>query len=395
METDMISDVNEDELWDLADKFEVKEEKEDRTKCISCGSTNLNNNNATGFIECVDCCTCQGRVMDSKPEWSVYEDGKNEGVARCGHATSFFYPKSSLCSEPVRSNDYMVDILQTWMRMKYDEYSLSMNLAYIAHICSKNYLPPAVIENAKLIYKFVHDTREIFRGAKERDGIFSACVQIGAQLQGYYRSPEEIGLMFGASAKLVTNGRNRLTKILYDNPLINSIPPVVPTDFIKRFCYKLNFNEVQIDEIYNLANNVRKIYLASNHQPMSIAAGCVLIYIHIKKLDIAEETVLDVFNITSATTTKIFNKILPYCDVVIDNEKTEMVMNKMIETNYISVSATLKEEMDENTRKLKEELLEMNKAELVIADEETIMKAMDNAKNAKKMKKREKSKIKN
>jgi transcription initiation factor TFIIIB Brf1 subunit/transcription initiation factor TFIIB len=321
METDMIADVNEEELWDLSDKFDTETIKEDKTKCINCKSGNLNSNNNTGFIECIDCGTCQGRVMDNKPEWSVYEDGKNEGIARCGHATSYYYPKSSLCSEPVKSNDYMIDVLQTWIRMKYDEYSLSVNLAYIAHICSKNYLPPAVIENAKLIYKLVHDTRIIIRGVKERNGIFSACVQIGAQLQKYYRSPEEIGVMFDGNAKLVTNGRNRLTKILYDNPLINSIPPVVPTDFIRRFCYKLNFTEKQIDEIYDLADNVRKLYIASNHQPMSIAAGCVLIYVHIKKLNIPEESVLIVFNITSATTTKIFNKILPYCKIIIDNEK--------------------------------------------------------------------------
>lgn len=371
---------NNDE-WDDMDAWEAQEidtTKVERGTCVHCGNKNLHNNCVSGFVECIDCGTCQGGVIDNKPEWSVYEDGKNEGVARCGQATSYYFPKSSLCSNIVKSNNYMIDTLQLWLRMRYDEYSLSDNLTYITHVCSKNSLPPSVTENAKLIYKQVHDTRTIFRGVKERDGIFGACILLGAQIQKYYRSPDEIGAMFNSNGKLITNGRNRLMKILHSNVLLNSIPPVVPTDFIRRFCYKLKFVEKQIDQIYDLADNVTRLYIASDHQPMSIAAGCVLIYIHIHKLEINEDDVLSVFNITSATTNKIYDKILPYCKIIVDNEITTKVVDNLIKTNYISVSADLREQMDANIQRLRNELYEINKNCMVEVDELEFQKQMKN-----------------
>lgn len=387
-------DANHDENndWGDMDAFEAQDidtTKEERGTCGGCGKKNLHNNGVSGFVECLDCGTCQVGVIDSKAEWSVYEDGKNEGVARCGQATSFYFPKSSLCPNISKSSNYMINTLQLWLRMRYDEYSLSDNLTYIAHICGKNCLPPAVIENAKLIYKQVHDTRTIFRGVKERDGIFGACILLGAQMQKYYRSPDEIGAMFNSNGKLITNGRNRLMKILHSNALLNSISPVVPTDFIKRFCYKLNFTEKQIDEIYNLADNVRQLYLASDHQPMSIAAGCVLIYIHIKELEISENEVLAVFNITSATTNKIYDKILPYCKIIINNELTKKVVDNLVATNYISVSPDLQEKMDANTLRLKNELIDINKNMMIEMDENEFQLQLQNIEN-KAMSKKEK-----
>lgn len=391
--------TNNDE-WDDMDTWEKQEvdtTKVEKGTCIDCGGKNLHNNSVSGYTECIDCGTCQGGVIDNKPEWSVYEDGKNEGIARCGQATSYYFPKSSLCSNIVKSNNYMIDTLQLWLRMRYDEYSLSDNLTYITHICSKNCLPPSVTENAKLIYKQVHDTRTIFRGTKERDGIFGACILLGAQIQKYYRSPDEIGAMFNSNGKLITNGRNRLMKILHSNVLLNSIPPVVPTDFIRRFCYKLNFNETQIDEIYDLADNVTRLYIASDHQPMSIAAGCVLIYVHIHNLDINKDEILSVFKITSATTNKIYDKILPYCKIIVDNEITTKVVNNLIKTNYISVSADLREQMDNNIQRLRDELYEINKSSMEEMDENEFQKQIKiiedkaNAKKNRALKKKKKN----
>lgn len=360
----------EDDLFDALDIMNDTSVKKNKHTCVSCSSINITKDYSKGCMRCIDCDVCFGQIFDDKPEWSVYEDGKNEGSVRCGQPTSFFFPKSSMCSNIGGRQNSIIKTLQLWIKMPYNEYSLSKILQFIEHICSKHYLPKSVIDNAKLLYKQVHDTRIIIRGPRRRNGIYGACMFYGAQMQKYYRSPAEIGIMLDMPEKVITNGCNKLKKILRTNKLLNSIIPTSPTDFMERFCYKLEFNRKQIDEIYVLTNNVTKLYLASNHQPMSIAAGCVLIYDHIKGLNMCKKHILDTFNITAVTTDKIFSKILPFCNVIVSDEISNMVRDKLIESKYIAVDSTLQDDLNKRTEEFKRELMEANKEIFETTDED-------------------------
>jgi transcription initiation factor TFIIIB Brf1 subunit/transcription initiation factor TFIIB len=360
-EIDEVDEFNDEDLFDTLDVIHKVDKIKKTSACVNCESTNITNDYSKGCKRCIDCGSCTGQLFDEKAEWSVYEDGKNEGSARCGQPTSFFFPKSSMCSNIGGRQNSIIKTLQLWIKMPYNEYSLSKILQFIEHICSKHYLPKSVIDNAKLLYKQVHDTRIIIRGPRRRNGIYGACMFYGAQMQKYYRSPAEIGIMLDMPEKVITNGCNKLKKILRTNKLLNSIIPTTPTDFMERFCYKLEFNRIQIDEIYVLTNNVTKLYLASNHQPMSIAAGCVLIYDHIKKLNMSKKHILDTFNITAVTTDKIFSKILPFCDVIVSDKIADMVRDKLIESKYIAVDSGLQDRLNSRTEEFKQELMELNK----------------------------------
>ena len=60
----------------------------------------------------------------------MYEDGKGEGSMRCGAATNFFLPKSSL-GTTISGKKSVLKMLQNWNQMPYKERSLSEVLQHL------------------------------------------------------------------------------------------------------------------------------------------------------------------------------------------------------------------------------------------------------------------------
>ena len=52
------------------------------------------------------------------------------------------------------------------------------------------------------------------------------------------------------------------------------------SDFIKRFAKKLELSEDDINKALDISDNIRKLDLASTHEPPSVAAGCLLLVIN-------------------------------------------------------------------------------------------------------------------
>jgi len=348
----------DDDLWEALDNINTVV-KDNKNKCDNCDSINIISDHSKGCKRCLDCGTCFGQIYDEKPEWSIYEDGHNEGTARCSQPTSFFYPKSSMCTAITGKKGSIIRTLQMWDQMIYQEYTLLNVLTFLEYICGKNYLPKSVTENAKILYKQIHDKRIIIRGEKKRYGVYGGCIYHGAKLQGYYRSTDEIATYLNTSPTVITSGTSRVKKILRDNKLLNTIPPTTPLDFIERYCYKLGFTKEQIDVVCRITRNNDRLFLTSNHQPMSVGASCVLLYIKMYDIGISKKTVLDTFNITAVTTDKIYNKIYPFRSVVVDDKATDLVVRKFTESKYITIDPSVQDEMAKNSQQLRDELFEL------------------------------------
>jgi len=299
-------DLNEDNMLDLIDSMDsnksISVEKSESNKskytCIGCEGRNLVQDYSKGCVKCTDCGICTTQIFDENPEWSLYEDGKGEGSVRCGPATNFFLPKSSLGTTISGKGYSVLKMLQTWNQMPYKERSLSDILQHLEQVCKKNNLPKSVIDNVKILYKQIHDlkyeTEEkkdknvIIRG-HNRKGIYGACVYYGAQLQGYSRQVKEIATMFSATIKVITKGIRKFNDLMKKNNLINTISSTTPNDHIERFCQKLKLKKEQVQQIKIISNNITRLYLASNHQPTSIAAGAILVYSNIYEVDIQKK----------------------------------------------------------------------------------------------------------
>jgi transcription initiation factor TFIIIB Brf1 subunit/transcription initiation factor TFIIB len=378
-------DLNEDNMLDLIDSMdsnksisiEYKSKTTTKYTCIGCDGKNLVQDYSKGCVKCIDCGICSTQIFDENPEWSLYEDGKGEGSVRCGPATNFFLPKSSLGTTISGKGYSVLKMLQTWNQMPYKERSLSDILQHLEQVCKKNNLPKSVIDNVKILYKQIHDlkyeTEEkkdksvIIRG-DNRTGIYGACVYYGAQLQGYSRQVKEIATMLSTTIKVVTKGIRKFNDLMKKNNLINTISSTTPNDHIERFCQKLKLKKEQVQQIKIISNNITKLYLASNHQPTSIAAGAILVYSNIYGVDIQKKTISEIFEISNVTIDKIYRKILPFRKVIVSDEMTTFVKNKLMDAKYIMVNEAVQDQLRANAEVFKQNIIELSETSSTYSD---------------------------
>jgi transcription initiation factor TFIIB len=365
-----IDDLNEDNLLNFIESLDInlKAEFIDTGQCLNCDGQNLVKDHTKGCMKCTDCGACIQQLFDENPEWSMYEDGKGEGAMRCGAATNYFLPKSSL-GTTISGKKSVLKMLQNWNQMPYKERSLSDILQNLDQICRKNNLPKSVIDNVKILYKQIHDLKYdieekkdknvIIRG-ENRKGIYGACIYYGSQLQGYSRSIKEISLMLETSIKTITKGCRKFNDLMKKNNLINTISTTTPNDFIERFCQKLKLKKDQIEQIMIISSNISRLYLASNHQPTSIAAGAILIYANLYNVDIQKKTISEIFEISNVTIDKIYKKILPFRNVIVSNEITIFVKNKLMDAKYIMINEQVQEELTRQTEIFKQNIIELS-----------------------------------
>ena len=118
------------------------------------------------------------------------------------------------------------------------------------------------------------------------------------------------------------------------------------------------------------------MYLASNHQPTSIAAGAILIYSNLYGVDIQKKVISEVFEISNVTIDKIYKKILPFRNVIVSDETTAFVKNKLMDAKYIMVNEQVQEQLKDNADIFKQNIIELsetssNYSDLAAEDQNT------------------------
>ena len=222
-------------------------------KCINCNSNNLENLN--NEIICKDCGTINDGIIDFNAEWRYYgsDDSKYTDPTRCGLPTNELLPQSSLGSTISFKNGESYEMKKIrnyhlWNAMPYKERSLYNVFDSIQIIAINGGIPLCIIEEAKILYSKISETK-ISRGSN-RKGIIASCIYKACMLQGSPRSTHEIAEIFKLNIKHMTKGCKNFDAIMninnQDNVSIN-IPGSKSTDFVNRFCSKLNLGKNILD----------------------------------------------------------------------------------------------------------------------------------------------------
>lgn len=384
-------DINSDEIWDLIDSLEsIDKSKEEKTKhskhCENCGSDSKYVDHQEGVIMCDDCGMKLSDVLDSNPDWNSI-NSTCDNVSRCGAPTSYYFPLSSLGTKVTNGKFSRLAILERWSQMPYKERSRYEVLKYIDSKCKAVRLAQPIIDNAKNIFNELSlktqqieveggdtvDKNIIIRGFN-RKGIISACVLNGSNLQGKPMTPKEVGKIFGITEKQVTKGNRKLRDMLNDDTIISSIRSSQSDEYIDRSEYisMLKFDKIQIELAKKIAKNVKRLDIATDHQPASLAAGSVMLMANILNLSLSKKKISDTFDISQVTIIKTFRKIYPYRKLLISNEATEKVLklakNSLIsseesdEMNNLSIKSEDYEDSDDDDD---EEISETKKGSLI------------------------------
>jgi len=83
----------------------------------------------------------------------------------------------------------------------------------------------------------------------------------------------------------------------------------------------------------DISENIRKLDLASTHEPPSVAAGCLLLVINDRKININRKEISSIFKISDVTISKTYRRIFPYRKIIFNNEITELIITKKNKIN--------------------------------------------------------------
>lgn len=330
-------------MMDLSNEnLELLKEFEEPSKdvleniCIKCGSYDMSMDNTTHTLICDDCGTVNDYYLDKNPEWANYDDKNNSG-SRCGCATNYLLPNSSFGTRI----DERCQLSQTLLRSSKD-YIDRMFYEVIKEYENrgrKHYVPAPIIDNAKHLYKQMVEKKHEFgenKGkrviirATNRQSIKAACIFYGAKKQGIPLSPEEIVAIFDNKLTLkdVNSGCRKLLNYIGNYSIVQNIPSSEPGDFIKRFKNKLKVNQQFITIAIYVAKNVDTLGIASNHQPISVAAASMLLTSNFHKLQLTKKSIAECFNRTEVTLTKTYKKIEKWKKYVMDDYLTHKKFKK-------------------------------------------------------------------
>lgn len=349
---DSLDTLDDDRLWDILDKISDGNTIDDilnnvnqkiitknNNTCNNCNSSNILFESLKSYYVCDDCGTIIQELLDKGPEWCNFDDNYHQNNSRCGNATNQFLPESSMGTIIGGKGYSRLRILQSWNQMPYKERSLSEVLQHIDSKLKNYKISKSIIDNAKILYKNISEIKHnsginkgkniIIRGLNRR-GLIAACAFYGAKLQGIPRSPKEIADIFDLKLPQVTKGCRKFLELM-DYQVNYNLKTSEAKDFIERYAHKLNIKKNHIDFAIKIATNITKLDIASDHQPTSIAAGSILLMSELTNTSINKKIISDLFRISEVTITKTYKKIIIYKSIIINDEITNKLIEKINE----------------------------------------------------------------
>ena len=312
-------------------------------KCKGCnGKNTLIEDQNTSVMVCSNCGMINEELFDYGPEWRQYnnDDNRGEGMNRCGCPSNFFFSKSLQGTILVGHTNSRIRRKQKWNSMVYKERSLNNVLEYITNICNKNNIPKIVIDTAKILYKKLNDCKHkngnnmgkqiIIRG-ENRISIIAACVFRACEMNKQPRSIKQIAEFFNIDEKKITKGNKQYDKIMKntdDDISLDQFTTDSAEDYIRSTSQKLKIKKEEVELAVKIANNCCRMKLASDHNPQSIAAGSLLAMIHYLNLNIDKKKIVNLFETSDVTISKIYNKLEPIIDALVDDEITDHLIKK-------------------------------------------------------------------
>ena len=286
--------------------------------------------NIDGLVVCSKCGNViEYSVFDHTPEWKTFEDSTTNG--RCGAPINNLLPSTSMGTYIGGKSNHKLKMLQNWCSVPSHERSLSIVFNTIRKICENNGLDKCIEDDAKILYKkaseyrdenhvYKNDKVSLIIRRKNRIGLISACIYYACKRYNCAKSIKEISNIFGIEPKCVNKGCKNFIKYTKHLKEDYSTSISVPSQYVTRFCKKLNIDQKYINEIIIMTEKIQKMNTITSHTPLSIASACVLRCLlqhnitHITKNDIS-----NVFGLSEVTIIKTYNHLNKYNDIL-DND---------------------------------------------------------------------------
>ena len=342
-------------LWELLDEInneslditnlqtDSESEISKKPKCNNCGSDALIEDHAASIVVCSECGVVSDTILSQGPEWRSYvgDDGKGDSGNRCGCPTNFFFPRSTEGTIIAGSSNTVLKKKQGWNSMIYKEKSLNEVFETINTVCAKNGILKIISDDAKIFYKNLSECKhtsgknkgkQIITRSKNRTSIIAACVLKACEKNENPRRIDDIADFFGIPKKKVTIGCKQFNAMLKNSDIWRTVYRYNSVDItehhIRQKCKRLNISNKDTQLAVTISRNCCKFKLVSDHNPMSVAAGAVLVMVKYKKLPIDKKDISRAFKTSDVTIGKIQNKLINFIRVIVSDEFTDVIIDE-------------------------------------------------------------------
>jgi len=281
-----------------------------------------------GNYVCSACNSLIYRQLDQGAEWRFFgAEQKGGDPTRCGMPTSELLPHSSLGSVIGFSNNERHDVrimrkYHMWNSMSYKERSLFNIFEGISLTAQNSGIPKSIVDEAKMLYKSISEAK-ISRG-DNRCGLIASSIYISCKKNKVPRSAKEIAKIFNLSVGTMTKGCKRFQDLMKLN--MNSTQS---SDFINRFCSKLNMDCNNMKLCKDLATLITDLGILSENTPPSVAAGCIFLCSTKYTWKISKKDLSEVCEISQVTINKCYKKLELYKSVLFDDQNQIMLLSKI------------------------------------------------------------------
>jgi len=307
LKEDVEEDVEEECVNKHNDGKRIDLSGRDGRTCYHCGGTEIILEEA--IYTCKDCGSICDRFIDMGAEWRFYgaEDSKSSDPTRCGLPVNALMPESSLGSMISNKGKESYDMrlirkYHMWNSMTYKERSLYSIFDNITVNAVNNGIATTIIEEAKMFYKKVSESR-ISRG-ENRSGLIASSVYMSCKSNKVPRSTKEIAKIFNLKTKAMTKGCKKFQDIMNV-----SMESTCADDFIQRYCSKLGLNNEIKDICKHIVAKADELCIVSENTPPSISAGSIYLCNVVCNIGISKKDMAIACELSQVTLTKCYKKL--------------------------------------------------------------------------------------
>lgn len=283
-----------------------------------------------GFPTCINktCGIVYKDILDCSPEWRFNNnEEKNGDTSRCGNPINPLLQESSfgckiMCGPGASYELKKIRRFTEWQSMPHREKSLYNEFQFITIMAQNAGIPKMFIDDAMRHHKDISE-QQMFRGLN-RDGIKAASIYISCRLNGFPRTSQEIATIFHLDKTSASSGCSVAVGLLnnvergMETSQQTELCISLPSNFIERFCCKLN---MPIELTYLAKFIAEKIekggLLADDNTPQSAAAGIIFYIVKLRHLEITKAQIREVCSVSEVTMNKCAKKIESIQDIVV------------------------------------------------------------------------------
>ena len=322
--------------------IEDSDSKIDRSKCSRCNSSEFIEDHTNGIIIC-ECGAVINNLFDSTPDLRTYDDDVKQENKRYTKITNELLPQSSMGVRLPNNTRSNLKKLQNWGAMPYRERSLYNDFKIINEKCEKLGVNNNIQQSANIFYAAAksckhnegeNEGKHIITRGKNNRGIQGGCIWIACKKNNTPISTKDIAENFDLSIKELNKGIKSLKSLLELKNMSVQLSVMGSEHYVRKYCTEMNIKDDYTNQAIQIAKNIDKLNIITEHTHFSIAATSILLMAEINSITtMSKKTLKNMFRISNVTISKTYKKLKKIKHILIDDEKVERLKQKIASLN--------------------------------------------------------------